>query len=164
MLRVGCPERQIKSDADPPPPLVITVPSARCGLPGLYLFPTAEARERLFFSPRSTLPPLHLDSLNLASRPPGSKPQRTLLPLGLGKSCTGRAGVSASMRSSPPARAEVIGRGRVQVSDARSSRRGAEAVRRGQPLLRRRPHPRPTGCRPPPDAASQGGGVGRGAR
>jgi hypothetical protein len=102
-----------KINADPPPPLVITVPSARCGLPDLYLFPTAEAREWLFFSPRSTLPPLHLDSLNPASRPPGSKPQRTPLPLGLGKSRTGRAGVSASVRSSPPARAEVTGRGRV---------------------------------------------------
>jgi hypothetical protein len=40
----------------------------------------------------------------------------------------------------------------------------AEAAGCGQPLLWRRPHPKPTGCRPPPDAASQGDGVGRGAR
>jgi hypothetical protein len=90
--------------------------------PPPYLFPTAEARARLFFSPRSTPPSLHLDSLNPASKPPGSKTQRTAPPPGLGASRTGREGVAASVRSSPSARTEVTRRGHVLASATRSSR------------------------------------------
>jgi hypothetical protein len=140
-------------------------------LPWLSLFPAQDAASLTiissppqkhargsFFPPRSTPPPLHLDSLNPASRPPRSKPQRTATPLWLGEESYRPCGGGCLRAELPTARAEVTERERVQASTARSSRwagqkrpgagslssGGGRIPSRRDADLPRMPHPRAT--------------------